>query len=209
MQFKTFALAALSLGSAIAAPALPVDLPVGGLAGFDQVFAAVAEVKTTVEKQVTSIEGVLSVTDGVPVVGEVKTSLLSIATNLGGLLGPVGGLAELDQKSLSDEQVAKIPEFLTIFKGITVQIKTITKKISGGVSDEGLEIIRPELQLVLSTVAPVTRPVLGFVTTAVPATSPIMKEVAPMVSELEGVVATVLTPVTSLLSLGNLGGGLL
>ena len=59
MQFTTFALAALSLGSAIAAPALPVDLPgtlpVAGLPGFEEAVEAVSHAKVIVEQQVAAV----------------------------------------------------------------------------------------------------------------------------------------------------------
>lgn len=221
MQFSTLALAALSMGSAIAAPALgglPVDLPVGdlpvgdlpikdlpGLPAFDDALSSVGNVKTIVTEQVTTVTTLLKGTPAADAADKVQTSLLTVGQNVNGLLGPILALGNNAATPLSQGQLTSVPQLVEDCQAIVAGLQTIGKTVVGGLGQDGLNQVQPELQWVLSTAGPVVRPVVSFATTAVPGSGAVVEQVNSAVGELQEVANGLLAPVNGLLG-GALGG---
>ncbi|GAP93118.1 hypothetical protein SAMD00023353_10700030 [Rosellinia necatrix] len=200
MQFTTFALAALSMGSTIAAPAL-------GLVSFDNALAYTGNVKTIVEEQVTKITTVFSGTPAENAVTQVQGSLLIIGQNVNGLVGPLVALGNDATTPLTQGQLASVPQLVSDCQAIVSGIKTIGKTVVGGLSEDGLNQVQPELQWVLSAAGPVVRPVVAFTTTNVPGSTAVLQKVNGAVGKLQDTANSLIVPVNGLL--GGLLGGLL
>lgn len=212
MQFSTLALAALSMGSAIAAPALsglPVDLPVGdlpvGLPAFDDVLSSVGNVKTIVDEQVTTVTTLFKGTPAGDATEQVQTVLLTVGQNVNGLINPVLALGNNVATPLSKGQLESLPQLVQDCQAIVAGLKTIGKTVVGGLGQDGLNQVQPELQWVLSTAGPLVRPVVSFATTSVPGSGAVVEQVNSAVGELQGVANGLLAPVNGLLG-GALGG---
>ncbi|KAI0394972.1 hypothetical protein F5Y17DRAFT_227587 [Xylariaceae sp. FL0594] len=217
MQFATFALAALSLGSAIAAPA-PAPAPalpvVGGLPGLEVALGAVSHVKDIVEQQVAAVEAILKIQDTAEVVGKVQEILITVGQNVNGLLTPIQALPTTASSSLkkkqqttplSADELEQIPGFVGDFQAIFVGVQTISKTVVGGISQDAIQEVKPELQFVLASVVPVTRPLISFVTAVVPGSSAIVQQVSPVIAQLQTGLDALLAPLDTLLGVG-LGG---
>lgn len=192
MQFTTFALAALSLGSAIAGP-------ISGFQGFDSAAAAVANARTIVEKQVTTITTLTKGPQDTETITKVQQSLLTVSHTVSGL-SPFGlALGEIGSTPLSQEQLAAFPEFTDNFHGLFIGIQTIGKSVTDGKLDQdSLAQIKPELQLVLATAGPVARPFISFVQVVVPGSAKAFKQVTTILVSIQGLINLTVGPLSGL-----------
>ncbi|KAI0453084.1 hypothetical protein F5B21DRAFT_526313 [Xylaria acuta] len=202
MQFTTFALAAFSLGSAIAAPV------VGDLPAFTDALTAVGNVKTIVETQVATIT---TLTQGTPAgdsVTKIEASLLTVGQNVNGLLGPLLALANNPAAPISASQLSSVPQLVSDCQAIVEGVRTVGKTVVKGLGQDALNQVQPELQWVLSTAGPVVKPLVSFTTTAVPGTSAVFEQVNSGLAQIQGLAnSLIVTPVNGVL--GGVLGGLL
>ncbi|KAI0503260.1 hypothetical protein F5B22DRAFT_559463 [Xylaria bambusicola] len=162
MQFSTFVLAALSVGSAIAGP-------VAGFVPFNNAASKVAEVKVLVQQEAANINSATSGSPNAKTVADVQKSLLTIGRGMNGLIDPVNALASVGPTSLTKEQIAAVPQFQKDFQTIFVNLEGIGKRISNSNLDKAaISQVKPELQWVLSSPATISRPVIAFVDAAAP-----------------------------------------
>ncbi|KAI1184932.1 hypothetical protein F5B17DRAFT_446516 [Nemania serpens] len=161
MQFTTFVLAALSMGSAIAGP-------IASFKPFDEAVTAVAQARAVVQEQVTTINVLVKDAPTAETITKIQTSLLTVSANVNGLLGTALALVDV-QGTLNQVQLGAVPKFAEDFQGLLLSIEAIGKKITGsGLTQAAIAQIKPELQLVLSTASPVSRPIISFITVAAP-----------------------------------------
>ncbi|KAI1174998.1 hypothetical protein F4777DRAFT_579445 [Nemania sp. FL0916] len=187
MQFTTFALAALSLGSAIAGP---IASPLAGFAGFDDAVAAVTKVQSIVEEQANTINVLVKSAPSTETITKIQQSLVNVGTNINALHNVGINLGNFDavKTPLSKEQKAAVPDFASNFQGIFVTVQSISKTVTAGGLPQGVVAqVQPQLQLVLSTAAPVTKPVILFVTNAVPGGSTLVAPLTGLVGNLSAV----------------------
>ncbi|KAK5634276.1 hypothetical protein RRF57_009990 [Xylaria bambusicola] len=180
MQFSTFVLAALSLGSAIAGP-------VTGFVPFNNAASKVAEVKVLVQQEAANINSATSGSPNAKAIADVRKSLLTIGRGMNGLIDPVNELASAGPTSLTKEQIAAVPQFQKDFQTIFVNLDNIGKRISNGNFDKSecfsksgfsnssadyqvaaISQVKPELQWVLASPTTISRPVIAFVDVAAP-----------------------------------------
>ncbi|KAI1123483.1 hypothetical protein F5Y10DRAFT_51726 [Nemania abortiva] len=192
MQFTTFALAALSLGSAIATPIV-------GFKPFDQAVVAVANAKTVVQEQVASINVLLKGTPTDETVTKIQKSLVTVGAQVNGLHEIVLALGDFGSTPLSDAQLAKIPEFAENYKGIFIGIEAIGKKVtSSGLNVDVIAQVKPELQWVLSTASPIARPILAFVQVAAAVDVKLFTPVTTVLVNIQSLITLVIGPLSGL-----------
>ncbi|KAI8634392.1 hypothetical protein F5Y19DRAFT_210109 [Xylariaceae sp. FL1651] len=204
MQFTTFAIAALSLGSAIAAPAAN-KVEARGLLALDDALSAVGNVKVIVSQQVTTVTTLVQGTPAGDAVTKIEASLLTVGQSVSGLLSPVLALTNNAATPLTQGQISSVPQLVADCQAVVASIQTLGKTVVNGLGQDALDQIQPELQWVLSTAGPVVKPVVSFATTAVPGTSPVIGEVQTGVASLQKLANGLLAPVNAILG-GVLGG---
>ncbi|RYC61522.1 hypothetical protein CHU98_g4695 [Xylaria longipes] len=200
MQFTTFALAAFSLGSAIAAPV------VDGLPAFTDALSAVATSRLLLRHRLPP--SVYTLTQGTPAgdaVTKIEASLLTIGQNVNALLPSILGLANNAATPLSQGQLSSVPQLVSDCQAIFESVQTVGKTIVKGLGQDALNQVQPELQWILSTAGPVVKPLVSFTTTAVPGTSAVFEEVNTTLAQIQGLANNLLIPVNGLLG-GVLGG---
>ncbi|KAI0147066.1 hypothetical protein GGR57DRAFT_264893 [Xylariaceae sp. FL1272] len=204
MQFTKFALAALSFGSAIAAPAAKREvLGESEVALLGGALSVVGNVQAVLAKETSTITGLISL-DTLPAdaIGTVKVSLTTVGQTVNQLLSEVSALSDVTD-TLSETDITDLKKVLTETKTIVGDVKSLATSIVKDVAQDVLSEVNPLLQFVLATTGAVTTPLISFVETAVPATSPVFNEVQALVGEVEGVANGLLAPVNTIL------GGLL
>ncbi|KAI1735731.1 hypothetical protein F4680DRAFT_434335 [Xylaria scruposa] len=200
MQFTKLALAAFSLGSAIAAPV------VGDLPALTDALAVVGNVKTVVQAQVATITTLTQATPAGDAVTKIEASLQTIGQNVNGLVAPFLALAQGPTTGLSATQLASVSQLVADCQAVVEGVQTVGKTVVSGLGQDALSQVQPELQWVLATAGPVVKPLVSFTTTAVPGTSAVYQQVNSAVGQLQGVVNTlVIAPVNGVVG-GVLGG---
>ncbi|KAI0113644.1 hypothetical protein GGR51DRAFT_556792 [Nemania sp. FL0031] len=192
MQFATFFLAALSMGSALATP-------IAGFQPFDQAATAVATAHTVIQEQVASINILLKDAPTDETVTKIQKSLVTVTAQVSGLHASVLALGDFGSTPLSDAQLAEVPEFAENFKGIFISIEALGKKItSAGLSVDVFAQIKPELQLVLSIASPIARPILAFVKVAAAIHVKLFTPVTTVLVNIQSLVTLVIGPLSGL-----------
>ncbi|KAI1420882.1 hypothetical protein F5Y12DRAFT_771052 [Xylaria sp. FL1777] len=163
MQFSTFILAAISMGSAIASPTT-------GFASFNNALAVAANVKVAVQQELaiikTATSGARKEADAVVTL---QKSLRTAGLSVNSLLGPVVALGNVQPTSLSKEQLVAVSQFQKDILDAFVSLQLIGKTITGShLSKDALAQVKPELQWVLASPAPIARLVIAFVKDAAP-----------------------------------------
>ncbi|KAI1749920.1 hypothetical protein F4782DRAFT_286393 [Xylaria castorea] len=199
MQFTKLALAAFSLGSAIAAPV------VGDLPALTDALSAVGNVKTIVQTQVATINTLTQGTPAGDAVTKIEASLLTVGQNVNGLLAPLLALANNPTTTLSAAQLSAVPQLVSDCQAIFEGVQTVGKTVVSGLGQDALNQVQPELQWVLATAGPVVKPLISF-TTLVPGTSAVYQQVNTGVAQIQGVANTlIIAPVNGVVG-GVLGG---
>ncbi|KAI1375965.1 hypothetical protein F4677DRAFT_459923 [Hypoxylon crocopeplum] len=196
MRFTNFALAAFSLGSALAAPATHQSharaLQILGTAT-----STISTVKTTVEGELQNISGLVvkvnvNTTTLVP---QLEHSLLAIAGEVTKIVGSVLPLVTDGVLPLAEDELKNLPGLLNDVLSIANGVESTAQKIVNGVGNDVLKAVKPELQLVLSAVEPVAKPIVSFALGAVGHTvDPVAQEVNSLVGNLEHVLGGLLGP---------------
>ncbi|TRX96803.1 hypothetical protein FHL15_002109 [Xylaria flabelliformis] len=200
MQFTKLALAAFSLGSAVAAPV------VGDLPALTDALAAVGNVKTIVQAQVATVTTLTQATPAGDAVTKIEASLQTIGQNLNGLVTPLLALAQGPTTGLSATQLASVSQLVSDCQTVVEGVQTVGKTVVSGLGQDALNQVQPELQWVLSTAGPIVKPLISFTTTAVPGTSAVYQQVNSAVGQIQGVANTlIIAPVNGVVG-GVLGG---
>ncbi|KAI1826846.1 hypothetical protein F4861DRAFT_17667 [Xylaria intraflava] len=198
MQFTTFAVAALSMGSAIAQP-------LTGLVGFTDVTAAVSQARTLVQTEVTTIQTLAQGDINNITISKIQQSLLNVGQTVNGLVKPVVSLAGVNTTPLTQGQITAVPALLQDVQKIVVGTQTIAKSVASGQQKDSLSQVQSELQFVLGPVSLIGNNVVSFATAAVPATSTVFVQVQSLLGGLQPLLAGLLAPVTAIL--GQILGG--
>ncbi|KAI1110661.1 hypothetical protein F5Y14DRAFT_428331 [Nemania sp. NC0429] len=191
MQFTTFVVAALSMGSAIAGP-------IAGFKHFDNAVTAVAQAKTVVQEQLATIEILVGGVHTAETVTKLQKSLVTVSANVNGLVGPALALVNV-KSTLSQVQLSAVPKFAEDFQGLLISIEAIGKKVTGSnLSQNVIAQIKPELQLVLSTASPVARPIISFINVAAPSYVPEFQKVTAILVNIQALSTLVIGPLSGL-----------
>ncbi|KAI1197086.1 hypothetical protein F5X97DRAFT_344031 [Nemania serpens] len=191
MQFTTFVLAALSMGSAIAGP-------IAGFKPFDDAVTAVAEARAVVQEQVATINILINAAPTAETITKLQNSLVTVSANVNGLVGPALALVNI-KSTLGQVQLSTVPKFAADFQGLLISIEAIGKKVTGsGLSQNVIAQIKPELQLVLSTASPVARPIISFINVAAPSYVKEFQQVTSILVNIQALSGLVLGPLSGL-----------
>ncbi|KAI0550361.1 hypothetical protein F4679DRAFT_543051 [Xylaria curta] len=155
MQFSTFFLAALSMGSAIAGP-------LAGVQVFNNAVSAFSKAESVVQAQHAEISRLAKEEPSDAKTVEIQKCLLTISQSMNGLFDPALGLGNAGSVPLSKDQLSYVPQFSQSFLSIFVNIEAIGKIITGLNKDQ-LAKVQPELELILSPAVPLARLVLAFI----------------------------------------------
>ncbi|KAF2967393.1 hypothetical protein GQX73_g6182 [Xylaria multiplex] len=162
MQFSTFFLAALSLGSAIASPVV-------GFVPFTEAHKAVSQAKIVVEQQLIQIKLLTTGTPDIKTVAKVQSSLLIIGQSVNSLVLPAVALSSYGPIPLSKDQYATLSVFQEDFLNIIVDLELIGKRITGSNLDKNaISKVKPQLQWALSPVGAISQSIVTFVDVAAP-----------------------------------------
>ncbi|XXG97294.1 hypothetical protein Hte_003590 [Hypoxylon texense] len=204
MRFTNFALAAFSMGSALAAPA--VHQPhARALEVISTATSTVTTVKTTVQGELQSVSKlVVSIGAGAnstALVPQLEQSLLSIAGEVTKIVGAVLPIVTEGVPALAEDELKGLPDLLNGVLAIATGLQSTAQQVVNGVGADVLKAVKPELQLVLSTVEPIAKPIVSLALGAVgDITGPVVSEVQGLVGDLEKVAGGILAPVTDLVS---------
>ncbi|KAI8948210.1 hypothetical protein F4801DRAFT_557913 [Xylaria longipes] len=160
MQFSSFFLAALSMGSAIAGP-------LAGVQVFNNAVSAFAKAQNVVQEQQAQISRLAKEAPNAENIVEIQKCLLTVGQSVNGLYDPALALGNVGSTPLSKDQLSYVPKFSQSFLSIFVDIEAIGKIVTSLNKDQ-LAKVQPELQLVLSPAVSLARPVLAFVNVAAP-----------------------------------------
>ncbi|KAI0452940.1 hypothetical protein F5B21DRAFT_481625 [Xylaria acuta] len=160
MQFSTFFLTALSMGSAIAAPLASVQV-------FNNAVSAFVKAEIVVQEQHAQISRLSREAPSAENTIEIQKCLLTVGQSVNGLFVPALDLGNGGSTPLSKSQLSSVPEFSKHFLSVFVNIEAIGKIVTGLNKDQ-LAKVQPELQLVLSPTVSLARPILAFVNVAAP-----------------------------------------
>ncbi|KAI1754849.1 hypothetical protein F4782DRAFT_463459 [Xylaria castorea] len=159
MQFSTFFLAALSMGSAIASP-------LAGVQTFDNSVPDFANAKNVLEEQHAQISRLAGEASSAENTLEIQKCLLTVGQSMNGLFSPALALGNAGSTPLSKDQLSYVPQFAEIFLSIFVNVEAIANITTTRLNKDQLAKVQPELQLILSSPVLIARPVLAFISVA-------------------------------------------
>ncbi|KAI2631785.1 hypothetical protein GGS21DRAFT_491688 [Xylaria nigripes] len=191
MQFTTFALTALSMGSAMAQPLAAVT-------SFTEVTTAIVKANTLIEKQVTSITSLTSGEITVDLIADVEKIVVDVGEIVGEIIEPVLGLVSLQQVKFTEAQLAGIPDLLKNTQTMVSHVQTVSKCVAVTKQKNSNVNAQTELSYVLGNTGLVAERVVKFVTVAVPTTSSVFVTVQGLLTPLEALLATLLAPITAI-----------
>ncbi|KAI1506342.1 hypothetical protein F5X99DRAFT_215 [Biscogniauxia marginata] len=157
MKFTSFALAALSLGTAFAAPAAP-QVDSRGLLVVGQATQQVTTVETQVVQQITQITTVITSTKDVSVL---RVALKDLSVQINVLLNDLQPVLSL-QLPLITAELLNLPGLLEHVLTIVQKVVNVVGAITGQLTDDLVKTLQPELQLVLGAIKPVKTLVVPF-----------------------------------------------
>ncbi|KAI5926011.1 hypothetical protein F4810DRAFT_708094 [Camillea tinctor] len=157
MKFSSFALAALSLGTAFAAPAAP-QVDSRDVVVVQQATQQVTTVETTVVQKITEITTVVSTTQDVDVL---RIALKDLSVQINILLGDLNPVLSL-QLPLITAELLNLPGLLQHVLLIVQKVVNVVGVITGQLTQDLVKILQPELQLVLGAIKPVQTLVVPF-----------------------------------------------
>ncbi|KAI0403436.1 hypothetical protein F4802DRAFT_289308 [Xylaria palmicola] len=182
MQLTTFLVAALSMGSAIAGPLV-------GVRAFDDVAAVLATARSDIHSELLTINVLVQQPSNAVSVTKIQNCLVNVGQSLNTILTPAVALAASASTPLSKAQLSVLSRVARDFQGVFADVDVLGKKITGSaLSRDQLIQVRPELQWVLSTVAPVSRPILAFVDVAAPGSAKDFRSVTPALVDIQALV---------------------
>ncbi|KAI0125024.1 hypothetical protein BJ170DRAFT_484910 [Xylariales sp. AK1849] len=200
MQFSKLALAALSIGSAVAAPT-PAPAVEKRDYSASSVLSVVINVKGTVEAELSSIESIAENVVDEKVLPVVFTALSNIASEVNGTIATIVPQVTDTVFPLVEEELENVPVLLTEVKGLVSDIESTVNELLAAVTGDVLAAVKPEVKNVIVLVEPLLAPVLtlahGLINTA---TGPVVSNVTVLISDIETIVGGILSPVEGLLS---------
>ena len=214
MQFFKYALAAFSIGSAIAAPAPAPQLPVVGevtkLVDIQALVGVVADVKVTVEASLQVLANI-DVNADVDVDVNIQSTVASIRKEVQTIESAVEPLlkATVSQLALVDLTIVLdlLNDVFAIVNGVEVTVEGLLQSLPNGklliptvlfqqpltpVTDVK-KVVKQEVSYLLSTLQPVLKPVLGLVSGLVGTnTGAIVNEINGLVVKVDGLLSGLL-----------------
>ncbi|KAI1388993.1 uncharacterized protein F4822DRAFT_429607 [Hypoxylon trugodes] len=201
MRFTNFALAAFSMGSALAAPAVHQQ-QARAIELLSTAITTVTGVQKTVEGDLKLISGLVvgvnvNTTTLVP---QIEHTLLEVVSEVTKIASPVLSLVGEGVPQLAESELQQLPQLLNGVLSIGNGIKTTVGQVVKGVSGDALTAVKPELQLVLSIVEPIAKPVVGLVQGLLGEVAPeLAQELQGLLGDVEGLLGNILAPVAGLL----------
>ncbi|KAI1327264.1 hypothetical protein F5Y16DRAFT_201469 [Xylariaceae sp. FL0255] len=165
MQFTSFALAALSIGSAFAqtTPSDPKIL----VTAID----AVASAKTAVDNEVAIIQNTVIGTVNNEIIPAINASLCNIEDELTNVINTVVPLIEDIVLPLLASELATLPILVSDVQYIVCECKDSLSLLLGSLSDDLLSLLKTEVALIIATISPFVDPIVSFAQQATSGTS--------------------------------------
>lgn len=202
MQFFNFALAALSVSSAVAAPLSLAPVANTNTSSIITVFSTVSTTKVTVEKELSLVTGTVQGVVNVDVVPLVQHTLKNVEDILNKVTDDVLPMVEGLVFPLLDDELANVPKLLQQVQALVKEVEETLEALVASLEHDVLIALQPEIKLVLGSVHTFVGPILvlgqGVVGSA---TGDVVPEVTSLIGSVEKIVNGLLQPVTgSLLS---------
>ncbi|KAI0204948.1 hypothetical protein F4808DRAFT_315620 [Astrocystis sublimbata] len=169
MQFFTFALAALSVGSVLSAPTTTPTVPEPKV--LTSAISAVSSSKSNVDTQVAIIKKFVDVTVNDAAIPALKSSLNNIASEIATATKFVVPLVTDVVLPLAEQELANVPGFVGNVKAIAADVEYTANLLLANLSKQTLLLVKTEVLLVLATIDPFVKPVAQFANAAVKGTS--------------------------------------
>ncbi|KAI0436207.1 hypothetical protein F4803DRAFT_543065 [Xylaria telfairii] len=186
MQFSTFVLAALSMGSAIAGPLAPAQ-------AFTSVASAAANARSVVHNQLLEINLLVGGTPNAESVTKIQKCLVNVGQSVNSISGPAQALDGAGSVPLAGAQLNAVPEFAANLVGIAVDIQAIGKVLTGGrLTKDQQAQIQPELQWALAPAVPIVRPILAYIKIAAPSHTKVFQHISYPLRNIQALLKVVL-----------------
>ncbi|KAI2611158.1 uncharacterized protein GGS25DRAFT_184190 [Hypoxylon fragiforme] len=167
MRFSSFALAAFSLGSAFAAPAVQQTEP-RALEILASVSTTIENTKAVVDVELKSLLNLaLNVTVTTNLVPQLEQTILAIVGDVNQIVSVVGPLVNQGTLNLVEAELQGLPVLLQNVLGLTTNIQSTVQQVISHLGQDQLQAVQPELQLLLSSVEPAVKPLISFALGAV------------------------------------------
>ncbi|KAI1745125.1 hypothetical protein F4680DRAFT_467320 [Xylaria scruposa] len=186
MQFATFALAALSIGSVFAAPPTVVRRD----AVLDAAISAVNTAQTAVASEVVIINNAVQGTLNLPVI---QGSLTNIANAISSATSAVTPLVTDVALPLTNAELSQLSGLVTSVEDIANNVKTAANDVINNVTGLSGILVRAEAVVVINTIGPFVTPVTQFANSAIAGVTD------PIVSTIQSTLTTITSTVSSLL----------
>ncbi|KAI0018221.1 hypothetical protein F4780DRAFT_781524 [Xylariomycetidae sp. FL0641] len=186
MQFKSFAIAALSLGSAIAAPATQQS-SARDLQVLTTAVSSVSTVKTTVTHEVQQVTSLINVDASVDInITLVENLLEGVGKEVASLLDIVEGLVGGLVLPLAEDEITKVLGLVKDVHTIIGGVKDMSTGVVHSAPQQIVTSVKPELQFVISSVQPLVKQLKVTVFTLIgDVVAPVVDEVQSLLSEVE------------------------
>ncbi|KAI0474443.1 hypothetical protein F4859DRAFT_522068 [Xylaria cf. heliscus] len=192
MQFTTFALAALSIGSVFAAPPTKVRRdPV-----LDTAISAINSVETAVASQVAIINTALQGTINNQAITAIQGSLTNIGNVISSATSDVAPLVTDVALPLAQDELDSLPGLLASANETVTDLKTSFSGIANTLTGLTGILVKAQAAAVLSTVNPFVTPITQFADSAIDGiTDPVVPIVESTLGDISGIVDDLLGPI--------------
>ncbi|KAI1288703.1 hypothetical protein F5Y03DRAFT_404530 [Xylaria venustula] len=167
MQFSTLALAVLSIGSVLGAPATMTRSDPKVLAN---AIIAASDTKTAVGTQVVIIKNLVQSANSAAVSG-IRASLQNIAAEISSATKFAVPLVTDVALPFAQQEFDNLPGFVGNVKDIAADVESAANLLLGNLSQQSLLLVKTEALLALATVNPFVQPVTQFAASAITGTS--------------------------------------
>ncbi|KAI0554529.1 hypothetical protein F4679DRAFT_299447 [Xylaria curta] len=195
MQFTTFALAALSIGSVFAVPSTVVRRDTI----LDTAISAVNTAETAVASEVAIIKNAVQGTVNTPAI---QGSLTNIATTISGATSAVTSLVNV-ALPLTQAELNSLSGLVTSVDNIASDVESAVNDVVNNVTGLSGLLVKAQALAVLSTINPFVQPVTQFANSAISGiTDPVVSTIQSTLTSITSTVSALLGPIlTAILGL--------
>ncbi|GAP83913.1 hypothetical protein SAMD00023353_0503320 [Rosellinia necatrix] len=192
MQFSTLALAALSMGSAIAGA-------ISGAPAYTTVYQSVADVNVVVQQQHDIIVDLTAhiaanAVVAVDVVVQIEAALQIISASIGSLGYPVLELGNAGSYPLNHDQLTTVPDLAHNYQSILVHVEAVANILTAlNIKADVFVNIKAELQVILALSASITAHIFAYIQVAAPVYIKVFVQIKSIVVNIQALIAVVVS----------------
>ncbi|KAI0975364.1 hypothetical protein F4678DRAFT_324105 [Xylaria arbuscula] len=194
MQFSTLALAALSIGSVLGAPATIARSDPKALSN---AIIAASDTKSAVDTQVVIIRNLVQSANSAAI-SAIRASLQNIAAEISTATKFAVPLVTDVALPLAQQEFDNLPGFVGNVKDIAADVESTANLLLGNLSQQSLSLLKTEALLVIATIDPFVSPVTRFATSAITGTSgPSTAIIGSTIATTQDIAARIQGPITA------------